>query len=145
MSEVPGLPLPVAGGSPLPPETVEHLRLLALFHKIVAAMAFCFSMVPMIYVTLGAALLLGALKGGKDAPPQFVGCLFLALGLTAVTTGVTYSICLFQASRFLEQRRRYTFCVVMAGLSTLFTPMGTILGIFTLMVLVKPEVKATFT
>ena len=141
-------PSPATGGGspppPLPADTQDHLRLLALFHKIVAGIAFCFSMFPMIHVTVGAAMLAGAFKNANDAPPRFVGCLFMGLGGMFVLMGVTFAVCIFLAGRFLQQRRHYTYCLVVAGISTFFTPFGTVLGIFTIMVLIKPEVKAQF-
>ena len=38
----------------------------------------------------------------------------------------------------------YTFCFVMAALACAFFPFGTILGIFTIVVLVRPGVKEMF-
>ena len=39
---------------------------------------------------------------------------------------------------------RQTFCVVVAAISCCFTPLGTVLGVFTLIVLFRPSVKALF-
>jgi hypothetical protein len=44
----------------------------------------------------------------------------------------------------LTRRRRYTFCLVIAGLLCLWMPFGTILGVFTLVTLTKPPVRAQF-
>ena len=44
----------------------------------------------------------------------------------------------------LRQRRRHTFCVVMAAIGCAFMPFGTVLGIFTLIVLTKPTVRSLF-
>ena len=48
------------------------------------------------------------------------------------------------AGRCLSQQRRYLLCMIVAGLACLFTPIGTILGVFTLVVLLRPQVKAAF-
>jgi len=36
------------------------------------------------------------------------------------------------------------FCVVMAGIACMFMPFGTVLGVFTLVVLTKPVVRELF-
>ena len=62
-----------------------------------------------------------------------------------VTFGATLAVCIAVAGRYLSQRRRYLFCLVtacvMAGLSM---PFGTILGVFTIIVLMRPSVTAAF-
>ena len=58
--------------------------------------------------------------------------------------GWTYAIAMAVTGKFLGAHRRHTFCMVMAALSCLFMPFGTILGIFTLIVLSKPEVRELF-
>ena len=58
--------------------------------------------------------------------------------------GWTAAVLLAWSGRCLAQRRRYIFCMVMAAIACLFVPLGTVLGVFTIVVLAKPEVKATF-
>jgi len=36
------------------------------------------------------------------------------------------------------------FCLIVAGIICIFMPLGTILGVFTIIVLVRPSVKAMF-
>jgi len=36
------------------------------------------------------------------------------------------------------------FCLVMAGVECIFTPFGTVLGVLTIIVLVRPSVKELF-
>jgi hypothetical protein len=48
------------------------------------------------------------------------------------------------AGRRLGQRRSYTFCFIVACILCLFMPLGTVLGVFTILLLVQPRVKATF-
>ena len=44
----------------------------------------------------------------------------------------------------LQRRKGHTFCQVVAGLTCLSIPLGTILGVFTFIVLNRPEVKVMF-
>lgn len=48
------------------------------------------------------------------------------------------------AAASLRARKNYTFCMVMAAINCLFVPIGTILGVATIFVLVRPSVKRMF-
>jgi len=48
------------------------------------------------------------------------------------------------AGRFLAKRRHHTFCIVVAAIACLFMPFGTILGVFTLVVLMRDSVRLQF-
>jgi hypothetical protein len=58
--------------------------------------------------------------------------------------GLTMAILILINGRCLAQRKHYTFCQVMSGVECLFMPLGTILGVFTLVVLSRPSVKPLF-
>jgi hypothetical protein len=71
--------------------------------------------------------------------------MLMAVGAGAVLVGWGFAACLVLAGRSLRDRRRYLFCLVMAGLMcVLCNPLGTILGVFTIIVLVRPSVKELF-
>jgi hypothetical protein len=48
------------------------------------------------------------------------------------------------SGRSIQKRRRYTFCLIMAGVECLFMPVGTVLGVFTIIVLLRDSVKRQF-
>ena len=48
------------------------------------------------------------------------------------------------AGRSLQQRTRYLYCLVMAGVECIFMPFGTVLGVFTIIVLMRDSVKPLF-
>ena len=54
------------------------------------------------------------------------------------------AICIFIAGRSLALRKRYSFALVIACIECLFVPFGTILGVFTIIVLSRESVKAFF-
>lgn len=56
----------------------EHLRLLAIFHYVVAGMQALFASFPIIHFFIGAAMVFGSFgsKGG-EAPPAAVGWFFM--------------------------------------------------------------------
>jgi hypothetical protein len=85
------------------------------------------------------------MKGSNGSlPPPFLGWLFALVGGFAVLAGWIFAICLVMAGRFLSQRRRYLFCMVIAAIGCMFMPFGTVLGIFTIIILQRPSVKEQF-
>src|SRR2546422_6352655 len=113
----------------------ENLRLLSIFHYVVAGIAGIFALFPLLYVGMGALMLCGKF----DAPHQdpmarpfrwvmiFIGAFFFLARLAFV-------VCLVLAGRYLTRRRHYTFCLVAAALACMFMPFGTVLGGFTIVV-----------
>lgn len=125
----------------------EHLRLLSIFHYVVGALGGLFSCVFIIHLVIGIIALVSpqvmADKAGH-VPPHFFGWIFIVVGSVALLFGWGYAACMIMAGRSLARRKRYIFCMVMAGLSCLFVPFGTLLGVFTIIVLSRPAVKEIF-
>lgn len=72
------------------------------------------------------------------------GVIFVVGATIFILSGWTLAVLLFIAGRCLARRKRHLFCLVVAGISCLFMPFGTILGVFTMVVLLRPSVKAQF-
>ncbi len=127
----------------------EHLRLLAIFHYVVAGLAALFSFFPLLYTTVGAIFIFAARHGtpkpGEELPPEFLGWIFVVLGLLLFLLGTAMAICILIAGRCLSRRKHYTFALVMACIECLFIPFGTILGVFTIIALSRESVKELFT
>ncbi|PYL04773.1 MAG: hypothetical protein DME31_02500 [Verrucomicrobia bacterium] len=126
----------------------EHLRLLAIFHYIVAGLAALFSFFPLLYTTIGAIFIFvarhGTPKPGEDLPPEFLGWIFVGLGSFLLLLGIAMAICILIAGRCLSRFKCYSFTLVIACVECLFIPFGTILGVFTIIVLSRESVKALF-
>ncbi len=124
----------------------EHLRLLSIFHYVVAGFAGLFACIPLIHLTIGLAFLSGRFPGadGPDPNGRLVGGVMVAIASVILLFGWTLVALLVLAGRSLARHRRYTFCLVMAAISCAFMPFGTVLGVFTLLVLLKPSVKELF-
>jgi hypothetical protein len=101
----------------------------------------------LIHVFLGIAFILApetVTGGSQDIPPPFFGWIFLIMGSFAFLSGWTMAVCLLFAARFIKRRTHHLFCIIVAGFSCLVFPFGTALGVFTLIVLMRPQVKAAF-
>jgi hypothetical protein len=127
-------------------DDAQHLDLLSIFHYIVGGLAFLFSFFPVFHLWMGIMMVTGTFseESGSDNVPVAFGWFFIVVALGAILIGLTYAICTILAGRYLKRRERHTFCLVMAAISCIFFPFGTVLGIFTILVLSRPSVKALF-
>jgi len=124
-------------------EDEQHLKLLSIFHYVaggLAALAGCF---PIIHFLVGLGVLFLGFSAGKG-PPALIGLFFVVIAGGVMLFFWTLAACLFIAGRFLARREHYTFCLVVAGVSCTFMPPGTVLGVFTIIVLMRPTVKEMF-
>ena len=124
----------------------EHIRLLSIFHHVAGGVIAFFSCIPFIHIAMGLFFLLAppeAFDKGKS-PPAFVGWFFVVAGSAAVLLGWTTAILLIVAGRFLKRHKRRVFCLVVAGISCLMMPIGTVLGVFTIIVLSRETVRKLF-
>ena len=90
----------------------DHLRLLAIFHYVVAGLAALFSFFPLIYATIGAIFIFVARHGtpqpGEELPPEFIGWIFIGIGSLLFLVGVAMAICILIAGRCLSRRKGYS-------------------------------------
>jgi hypothetical protein len=124
----------------------EHLRLLTIFHYVVAGLAALFALFPIIHLTVGLFIVLSPEKiaGKGEAAPAFLGWMFISIAVVLMTLGWTFAGLVFAAGRCLHKRKRHLFCTVVGAIECLFMPFGTALGVFTIIVLSRPTVKELF-
>jgi hypothetical protein len=126
----------------------EHLKLLRIGYLVSAGMNALFSLLGLLYVFLG--VLMGTMfasmpmRTGPHPPPLFLGWFLGILGLGLFLVMITLAVLKFRAARCLKARRSRGFCMVVAGLSCLGFPYGTVLGVFTFLVLGRASIKALF-
>jgi hypothetical protein len=127
---------------------LQQLRLLSIFHYVYAGLLGLFALFPLIYVALGVAMVSGSFElqqpPNQRPVPEFVGWVFVAVGsITSLVCALVAFLVVLSGRRIASVRKR-TFCVVISSILCIFFPIGTVLGIFSLVVLLKPSVKALF-
>jgi hypothetical protein len=131
-----------------PSKDEEHLRLLSLFHYICGGVIAAFSSFALIHVGLGIAMIVNpsafAGQGNTPPPPPFVGWIFLIAGGATLLFGWTVGVLTIVSGRMIRARRRWLFSMIIAGVDCLWMPFGTILGIFTFVILSRATVKAIY-
>ena len=123
----------------------EHLNRLSIFHYIVGVITMLFSSVFLIHVALGVGIVAGKLPfDTTPSKPDPTGWLFVVIGSVVVLAGWTAGILIIVAGRKLRARSSRVFCLVIAAIECMIQPFGTVLGVFTIVVLLRPSVVALF-
>ncbi|KAF0179068.1 MAG: hypothetical protein FD161_1561 [Limisphaerales bacterium] len=138
MSEPPAPPTVPAN------QDAEHLRLLTVFHYVVGGLTALFACFPFIHLGIGVFMLLKPEAFKPRPPPEFLAWIFVVFAAGMILAGWTLALLFVLAGRNLSRRRRYLFCQVVAGVGCIFMPFGTVLGVFTLLVLARPSVRELF-
>jgi hypothetical protein len=122
----------------------EHLRLLALFHYISGAMTLAFSlffavMTGFMMVMFSAMVEMPRGKGPPPPPVEFFWVFAVFAGL-----GVLFGALEIIAGRCISLRRARVFTLIAALPGVVFIPYGTLLSVFTLLVLDRGSVKQLY-
>ena len=123
---------------------LQHLKYLRIGHFINAGLLFLISLFSIIYLVIGAAMLAGAFEGEKDPPPEFLGVFFIGIALILMVMFGGLAVLNLFAARALRNRSGWMFCVVMAAVNIMFSPLGLAIGVFSLIVLLRESVKQLF-
>jgi hypothetical protein len=124
-----------------------QLNNLALAHYIVGGVMMMVSCLPLIHVCVGLLFLMGGsgfFPETSCAPPPFFGWLFLLMGFVFFVLAQASSISVIVSGRFLKKRKNYLFSFIVACIACAFVPFGTILGVFTIVVLSRESVKKLY-
>ena len=123
----------------------DHLRLLTVFHYVVAGLTALFGCLPCIHLSLGIAILAGAFHNARgEAFPRFIGVMLVVVASTLIVMFWSIAVLMLLAARNLARRRRHMFCFVVACIECLIMPFGTVLGVFSIIVLLRRSVKQRF-
>jgi len=125
---------------------LQDLKILSIFYYVIGGLLALFSCFALIYLFIGAMFVAAAPSPASQvpAPPPEIGWIFILLSITVLLIGWAWAAALMAAGWFLGRYRHYLYCMVMGCSALLFQPFGTILGVFTIIVLLRPSVKRLF-
>jgi len=83
-------------------------------------------------------------KPGESPPPELLGWFLVGFGIFFAIVGLAFAVLIFLGGRALARRRYYGFVFVVACIECIFVPFGTILGVFTMIVLSRESAKRLF-
>jgi hypothetical protein len=123
------------------PQDESQLNLLSIFYYIFAGLGLLGGCFLVGHWWLMHALMTGKLGTNADAPPpeamaimQFMYVVIGFFMVVATTLNVLTAV-------FLRRRKHRMFSMVVAGLNCLQFPFGTVLGVFTFVVLMRESVR----
>lgn len=129
----------------------QQLDLIALLSVIYGVLAFLCGSMFLIHIFMGASMAInpGAFfpqtKGSPaPAPPPLFGIMMSAMGLAALLLAWFSGGLSLYASKCIRERRNWGWIIGSAGVNCLNMPLGTALGVFTIIVLHRPSVQAAF-
>ena len=134
----------------------NHLKLLQIFHIIQGVLKLVGTLFVVVYFGLFSFLfsnphfMESSSKGYNHSSTETAeiahtrGGFFLIFGIIITIFMVAMTALSFFQAHCFAKRRHSLLCLILAGLDCLSLPYGTILGIFTFMVLFRPSVKALF-
>ena len=128
-------------------EEEKHLDYLKIGHYVIGAMCVLFACLPLIHLFIGLVVVFGSFDMQDESgnpPPDVFGWIFVAVGSLFFLLGQACAVCVILSGRFIARRKNYMFSFVMACLLCTFFPFGTILGVFTIILLSKEPVKALY-
>ena len=127
----------------------NHLNILSIFHYVFAGITGISACFPIFHLIMGLSMLFGNFypeEVGAEIPFPFemFGLMFTLIPAAIIIIGWVFAIAIAISGYFLSKRRNYLYCLIVAGISCVFMPFGTILGVFTIVVLMKDDVKNLF-
>lgn len=144
-------------------DDAEHLGALSIGHFILSAFALLGAVPVVVYGAAGAKLVdeLGSdlsmamgdipghpgtspFGGSSDTMIQDLGTLLTTMIVASVILALVAAIHLLLVGIQIRRRRWWTFCYLTGWGECLMFPFGTILGVFTIIVLSRPSVKRLF-
>jgi len=130
-------------------QDAQQIKQLSIFHYVVGGIAAIFACFPIFHLVIGIGMLTGTVFGepfptDEPFPLSLVGLMFTILPAAMILIGWAYAVAMLIAGKSLAKYQNFNFCLVMAALSCAFTPFGTALGVFTIIVLSRPAVKELF-
>jgi hypothetical protein len=125
----------------------EHLRLLSIFHIVSAGLALLGLLFLGVHYSFMNVIFSNAdswTKPGAGPPPEEVMTIMRwAYGFMGTWLLVSLAGSLLSAL-FMRARRHRVFTIVVAGFECLYVPLGTLLGVFTIIVLSRDSVRQLY-
>lgn len=142
-------PLPTIHRDPWMIDT-DHLNLLSIFHFIGAGLA----LLGLLFVSVHFAVMRmvfthpqffqSAGQPAPSMPPAEIIGLFKWFYLLAAFWMIASGVLNLLSGLYLRSGKHRSFSIVVAGLNCVHMPLGTILGVFTIIVLMRDSVRARY-
>lgn len=124
--------------------STNNLNTFHILYLIKGILTLFFSLFFIAYAAFGGFMGKMIEADAENALPFNPGIIFMVVGIIGFVLCLVVGILTLFAAKFIKEQKNYTFIFVIAILNCLSGMLGIILGVFTLVELNKPEVKALF-
>jgi len=127
-------------------EIAAHdLKALSIGHYIQGGIVAFYSLVALLYGAFIGTIVtkVGGANQQQQLPDGILAILSIIFSAILFALAL-YTVCIFLAARWLGSRQHILFIQIVSGLNCLFIPYGAALGVFTLVVLARPQTKGLF-
>lgn len=124
----------------------KDLNTIAVFYYVLAAFSALMGCFVILHFGAGLFLCFAPLesKTGDAWLARPFGAFFVLLSSAFMLYHWSLAVGFVLTARYMGRRQRLRFCTVMAALACTIRPIGTALGVLSLISLTKPEVKQLF-
>jgi hypothetical protein len=128
-----------------PPAMKHNLPTLSILHYVYGALVCLGGFAALLFMGIGTFLSSDlVMEGPGEVPPDWLGSFFKAFGAGLFVVLEVWGILILLSGYWISQRRNRTASIVIAALCLLSFPIGTALGIFTLVVLANEDVRQEY-
>lgn len=123
----------------------DHIRILSVFHYVVAGFAIAGLLFLGLHFAIMNTVFTNEFMNEEEVVEieSFFGIFrwfYLLMGFVFLADAAVNVL----SAIYMKQRRHRTFSLVVAGINCLWMPLGTVLGVFTILVLLRPSVLKTY-
>lgn len=125
----------------------EDLKILSVAHLIEGCLYAFSSLFGLLYAAMGIVMALTFAhlpEQEGQPPPELFSTFFVIIGGGIFTLFMAAGVLKILCARNLWRRRSRWFCFVVSALSCIAVPYGTAIGVFTILVLLRPSVTTLF-
>jgi hypothetical protein len=126
----------------------DHLKVLGYIYYVaggMTAVVSCFFILHFsMFLYFGLHPQMFKNQHNAEPPPTGVFLAFAAVMGCVILLGWTFGALQIYAGRCIRLRRRRIFVMVIAGIECIFVPWGTLIGVFTILLLQRPHVTTLF-
>jgi uncharacterized integral membrane protein len=122
----------------------DRLEWLPMMYWVSGGVGVLFSLYFLIYVVMGVTIAAIPTTSDESAPPAIIGWMIAGMGLVGFVLIALLGVLRIMSGFWIRARKHRVAIMVIAGISCLEIPYGTLMGVVTFMILGRKSVAELF-
>lgn len=122
----------------------RQLPTISILHYVYGAFTCLLGLGMLVFIGVGSLLNSDLVQNSNDAPPEELGAIIQGLGWVLFAIVETIGVLIIASGGWIAKRRNRMISLIIAGFCCLSFPLGTALGVYTLVVLLNPDVQKAY-